>query len=1634
MSSRSHSRNWRPGGGRRRKSSRKQKIAGLAAVLFLLLSFGIWIIWPGSTTPVQFVSIVETGYEQQRLSPNSAALGDVEQLQTVFTGLNEQNSARVAAPVKTDLAKLKTDLADVPRNAALVVYCSVNAVAQIEKDDVLDLQLLSGSGDADTSLRSLLDTLLESSPASVVLLLDVSQTRPGLTTGVLANDNVAVVRHILESAKDGDAKDHPYRRLTVICSAASGERNWPVISRTPQTTAPAEPGSPATPDRISFSGTAFGHAVAQAFQDGKAETIGDLEAAIRSSVDAKSFGGTQTIARFDGGRTASSASLLTQVVYKAPASESAEKTEEPAAAEGDAPAAESTASRPRDATPSEKMAALWKQRDELREQGIAAAVAWREWLNLQQLLLSADLALRQNDDDTFARCHDSADALIRTIQKTVGGATSSVVSRELQELRLWVQPPLAEDTSDKDAGGAENRTRPPDPRGVMDQVTSAQEGDRLTPARDYFAEDRNRLQFIDWLVGDHLQELAASFDQLPAEQRTEAIQQWPAFLKNLNRSGAWRSDEWPHELVALNELFPRAQSSSRALSLLSKILTARRQTLRLATGFASGGEHLRAAAWNRIQTNIEQALIRTTAAERWLAVGDEALTLAEKQLDEANRILGEAQTTAATINRDQAVLDAKHAELPALLELLAQQQERVVLSGNELTSASQISDATGGAAVNVRSFPQAVLNSTNLQGSFDDMVALSEPQGSPVGVDDQVTRFTRLRSVAEGMFASASRGSLAVDQQFDVLNDPWVSFEQREQISLALQKVSPSGGTRSQGMSETGLWMAFWSIRALSATGYSDADTELWTLWSQLVADLQRDEASDGRTIDAIKSRVVLGTRLRSAWNSLLSGQDTEAPALLTSEEDFRSLIQDDLQRHSSVGDYAQRLRQLFDLRAARPVSALAAISKRLETSDAGSVTVPIAGVPEGDSIYVFSELMRPEGARQDPGDGRWKTLHPAADNLLRLSVASSGSSHLKQVAPVVIVRVDAYGIVQETTSLTVFPATDPSLWDIAFYSGNKKILSRIGANGKLLELIPKTPADAPLPLSVRLVRPPGDIMPQADVQIFVRDENSELTEIGAKRTVSFSETDNEAAIPLLPPAEGQAPPAAAAAAPAAPQFLISHGLQFRVTPLSPAGKSATVQVDVYPDPYGADQYVVRPTPQYDASSRTLSIPLRRNTILDESVLRPAKLPVDVKLNRGLQNLVEVPFSGLADLESEQIARITFQPQIEQELRGGNSDLEFSVSAAGVPAAWRWKLSRSGNPELLQGEHPSIHADLQLLNPDAVKAQWLNNELLLGADWKTAEFRGEVEIHGGTESLGSGNEYLVRVEVLQGNNSRTSYPLIKLRGPRVSSAIVRPGEGVGWLLSTDTKLPEVDFSDFRTRLGEGRFTLRSTLRQTEPPADLGSDDAAFTFDVSEPEIVQIELPRNDQDVTKTLRGSVRVRDDQSGIKSVAVGFDEGKLKEIPLPESGGVFEPEQQARFEFPPADLGSLVPPVPPNQRQRNQQTAELYVKVTNRVGLFVQDSRRVLLYREPGPEMKETRPNLGAVVVTFSSRAVFDVELKGPTPGMKKSPGKGGSVTFSDLQPGTYDLTWKNSYTKKSGSKSGIKITEGSVTVAAE
>lgn len=1596
MASSSRNRNWRAGrkGDRKKRDSANSGQLGLWAVLLLLAGVLVWVMWPRPVTQVHLF-VVGNGPANQPddeadLPWIQIATADNAAVSETFETLAERFSyivqGRWVSP--GDFKSLPAEQLPGPKSVAVVfLHAHPNSVSEGSPPRLTFDFCVQGM---KLSFEELVKKLTANGCRDVLLLLELSQGLPELLPGRLSLDSVALIEAELKHVEGA----YPDLRLQVLTSTAARRSSLPYVENLPEASDLYKAGY--GPQIMTRS--LFAEEVNQVLRQGTARTLPELIAQVTRQVEtaSKEFSPSaqQTPQLLSVGKQLQQAIRLFHDNYKL-ASTIAEPEEdsvpEEAASNGnDAPSPEA---------PLPPLELLKQFRQQVAEstgpQGLSD-LTLQDWFELQRLTERAEAFLALGDRQQFRRTLDRGD---RRLRELAAPAMRDGSSEGSERWRQWIVPVDLET-----AGRAD----------MFDDVIAEAntESDSRSPKLvEKFRESSEREALLSAFLA-RLQVLEEDLND-PSPEALERRQTWltdarKLFTERLSRKSGWRETEWPQQFLLATDLLQNARFDWTAahFDVFILLIRVRTEALQLAWGFdAAGARTLDRAAHLQISAKLREVLRRATAAERWFLIGAPAVVMMEQEAGLAESTLKEIRDSLREARRRSTLQGRTRQAILTRLEEFALQQEQQTLSANEIQS---LSERTIDQLLEFDSqyFPRASFSQETLVQRGSDWLELTQP--FPLAPTPQ--QLTKFENLLRTLVAESSS-------------------------SLNSEPATPGGVLGEQvdfsrwlRHSQQGIWLSFWSIRALQAIDSPQANIrplmESWKRYLELWSN------SEAQPSEIIGRRLELEQQLRQAWRE--SGSSPLYPREPIDTEQVQQIVREDLERHArTAGErYAVRLGQLFP--GAERTSVSRGLSERLqELRIREGVSQLELEAAVGTNLMFYPDKVQIDDSRFEQLHGWQKGAWYGPQQPIRIRTKDDFSGEARPI----LVTLDSEGIVQEYAVPEIREQFQVQGWDVRFSSGTVLMRANDIAEGEKQLLLPPVTGAEPLPVHVELVSPQNTFTASVLVKLMLLDEVGNPTRAlwPEFREVQLDPQTRRATLPLLaPPVEGasQPPPAATPAA-----IDLSRGLAFLVKPVDAAAGDQAAMIRVrmtYVDPL--EDYLELGQPEFDLERQLLTLSVRRRPVIAPERFPPEAIGVEMHFSPRLDGLRRDPAPKNPEVSpAGQIFETRFDAGIDEVIRqqergdsatedafSDGQGMEFSLSVLGMQDAVRWRLGRSLNIERigsrlgrgigLPGSDAELRIGSQLVNPedDGVLSQYYEGMLVLTKNWDKSLLHLPIELHGYKGRNDSPN--LLQLSLRAENANR---PVEIARHQGISDAYerqvqVNPGEGGGWnftIASQRFSQPGLNYKD-RYNLPEGRHRFQVRLLDEGTAQELVTAETTFIFEDSPPRIIWDQDNLKQSLVTTPYHGRISVEDLQTDVHGVWVGFDPEALKPVNLLRG----KSQGRSRIDALPFTIERDDYPMIPVEEGRDvRKTAKLLIRAVNGVGLEQIVEREIVLI-QPAPKMEDSStPPKGKVIIMVTSTADHEVKLEGEGGEFAKDRFKR-TTEFNNVPAGKYTLSWKN------------------------
>lgn len=1587
-------RSWRPANKRSERDRRKRTVILLVTVLVcLIVAILVPVLLPKEPA-VEFVCLSVPEQDAQVSGfpvtfDSSTSVGQ-QQLKDPFQALHDLNPSRVKSPA---FAENLLSLKDVAKSGEkLVLYCGLEPFVELDNGTQKPVLKLRESEGATSTFSALLQVLKDSSASQILLLVDPVSRAPSLVHGDHKVDVVPLIEQAVQEAA--------IRNMVVICACDRQQQSWPYVTGFSDQALliDASLAELDVPKRFnSFQGTAFAHFIREAILNSTCGSASELFQFLTDNVSPwveSTYGQSQTVLMFPQKSSSIDRELLARIQWPTEADlgtnqddQENDTSESNTSSESESPTAES--SKPQlKKTPNDLAADLRDRWQQLKNRKQISAAAPAEWMQLNAIVLSAESALRQGDEVQFNDMYSKAGRSIDQIEnklRTVASFHNGV------DLAPWFGSGPASTEEFSTDSFADTFSE------AFDKQTP-----RLFP-RELSRPGIARQKFADWMIDDLLK-LAEIVETKSSVEQKKLITQRSVFIQKLNELG-WPKEDWPEHFFAVETVLSQADHEwhVQALKPLTRLIKLRQNILQISTGKISLQETslqrspgkateyqpLRRAVWQNASNEISSTLQRLLACERWLAIGPSGYRMAMKSLDEAEASINRIKDQVQLEQQLMSVQDRQRTDLPLQIQFLAQQMEQVPLSKNELLSAETMADTIlSGKRGAQEAFPAALLKPSGIgTQEIEAMFALTRSfEREAVQTEDK-----RHQGILDAYFANRVTAAVSSRERQRLLQIPMLI----PQHGVILSGFSGDQKELIDQRQDSGIWLGFWSTRLLMAFTRSD-QTETWNQWKALIAATRNDSIEEQRT-----ARLRLMRSLQVAWNQSYSELADQLPSsLYVTTEDSAKLIGDALLQRAKV-DASNRVffKRYANRIAGRSFTApdLSLECPELKALDENNdVSLKIAATG-AKYLYVSRtelELQSPQTELQED----WYRLPASSAN--ELVFHSSGGITVPVV--IVIAAVDDAGHVLLHRAMTIVPNGRTS-WQVAFLNtdGTEQVLRE-----RDLELSPSTrdpldpTKDQPTSLRLQITQRDG-VAKEIDVQCF----NLSDKPFWATPQRLILDGNNSVFLPLSPAAGGQTD-----ASPAVPLlFDVTNGFRIEITPVNVIG-AETTSIPVLPKLAVPSKFAVRPVPEYDPIRQELSFQIDR--VANSGIASRQKVPVQVHFSPALEILKTdsgSPTSVLNLPERGQVFRYEFDSGIRQSFslnpqHPEQSELEFSVSVAGIPQAWRWRLTENGIRSMSDDEF-FVRGEIKVANLKEAVPVANRSKIIIGENWKQAKLDANVFLHGGNFS-GDQQPWKLDLRVENMVNRQQISVLsdpIDIQRRWNQSVTIAPGEAGAWNFSITSQPYGIQGLQLPLfGLQDGSFDLIVRLTQGDNRDQAVEHRTPFVFDGTGPVISQDDIQTQSEiSVTQDLKGTITASDLESDVIGIRIGMSEDKLSPVRIDQGA-----ETSGEFTIRAAEKSF---PVIRRSEQTEYADADLIAEITNGAGLKTLIKKRLTFSAAALPMKKAAAQPAkpGSVIFIWPTQTKYKVTLEGPK-AFKKVLSGSGSVEFADVPPGKYRLKW--------------------------
>lgn len=1562
MATSKENRSWKAGRKGVRKKTAKPQVAGLFIALGVLGALLIWLIWPRPVVSVRlYVLAAEEGSDHpERGARYATAAVDSAAVHSAFSDLAEQ-VVSVAAANRLSVSEFKSLRPQEMNIQGGVGILFLNAHSRVSPDHPGPLLFEFGSERDVISYAELVAKFREAGVRELILLVEGAHEFPGFDSGILANEGPGLLQ--IETERLGEV--HPGFSVTVVSSTSPLSSSYPYLIPAKGIAGLDELNA----DREIIRGTVFGQSVAAVFREGAFQTLPELTQQIASRVEkyvSDTFRGEQKPQVFASLKRPEPVILFPEptgaLALAAPPVQAAGEAETTPAKEPVENAADSK-------TPVQKLVDYRTDVQELFNGPTRSAISIGDWRQLNALAGDLKYELDHGNLQQFQAFLDEGQ---RYLVQVRSATDSTQLTSEFREIQEWISPVSFENG---DAGLLFNEFL---------QLVNEGEESRSPQLVERLKSAETRQQ----LVASFLSSLQIAQEDLGVNS-TEATQQrltqradWALFFQRLFKKTGWRKAEWPQHFLIAEELLQRTESEWKTSQFAAflKLQRARAEALQLAAGWSrNGAERLSATTYHEIQGSLQQILISSTAAERWFLLGESAASMRDKRLFEAEKSLAALRQALNQDEEKQQFLVDYRRKIFDAVEPLALQHDAVMLSSEELQTLAgmQLESLSDFPATN---FPQASF-SQNL--SRDDAIALLQlttyltPESSQQQLNESesgLNRFRRLVPTAE---------------------------------------VGPAAAEFSGASYHQGIWLGFWSIRALQTLSSNVETAELTKAWRALVAAVANSEDSS----QIASKRTKLAAELKTQWNRI--EQEPLASFESVPVAKVSELISQDLQRHAQLAgtQYSSRVQQLFGFPSSGTKTfRLQAPAEELKVDD--GVCRLNFELPTDSQVWFYPAGVRLENSRLRDLDG-WQTgTWDQAQQTLKTTADFTGS------AQPILAIVDSQGIVQDAQKLNVGVAFQVTGWNVRFLSNNVRLDEvDLPDNLKLLKLPPNT-GKAPLPVTVQLLQPENSFAKSVLVNMATLNELGEPGKFlwPQYQELALDPKTRSTVIPLVPPptAEGVSPVAAPMEG-----FDFTNGLAIMIRAQNQSAQADDVVLRVTPRYFNPlDHYLQVGDPEFDQERHKLFVPVRRRANIPASAFAEAKIAAELNFSRELDGYSLTPAPKRPEIpESNEILEGAFAPAINDAIRKSESEigtdrLEFGLSAGGLENVAKWRLGQSLEMERIgyarrgsdsAGNRTEIRIGMNLVNPpDAgVQVHNLDGLMVLGDKWRTAVLDLPLELYGYQAESARASRLELGLRK-QGSTDPLTLASLSVRDAYQRKVSLSPKEPGLWLLTIEShphgKFGVNLFENFGVT--EGRHSLHATLKDENSGAVIGAYQADLMIEDTAPSIEWKQENPPEVFTNQNYNGFLSIGDPQTGLASIEVGLSQETMVQIPLKDLKG-----DKRTLKIPFTIEKSSYPEISAKEVPVSKRMTIL-ANATNRIGMVGQLSKNnIITLTQPAAVMTVDPASItGTLLLQLPKTGVRELVLAGAGGKVeRKLPIAKDSARFDDLPQGNYTLTWK-------------------------
>ncbi|MBL8816358.1 MAG: hypothetical protein JNL58_10025 [Planctomyces sp.] len=1654
-------RSWRPERSIPRRRERKLKLFLAVGLLTALVLALVYMIWTPPVQPVRFVSLSPSGVR--------VSLGDVLPLPEDlgakanihrFEALMQASQAAEPSLIR-DSQKLESlqSLQSLKAGSEerLLLYCSLKArVSARSGEPSLEFGFDEGDKSNWDTAQSFFGSLTSSQyfprPRLLVVLLELENQGLGIHRDSSGSDTFRLLEKVIQDLNEPG--------LVVVTACGNGERSWEYLTEKsvsqPKAATEESAGAaiPVAVPRVVYNGTAFGHFACEVVVDNKANTVQELFQELRDRVQsyvAETYRTDQTVKMLTAKGESSGAELFAGIKppvradynsrlrpsptdsgldQTAKAGEEAGSSEsEQKQTDGDgAKAAETTEAEP---TREERITLLWNALPAADSD--AAAFPFDLWICQSALLRAEQLLLHQRlDESDLAR--EFADKQLAALNRKLTRLHENTIADQVESsvtLKSWLglqlnQSLTAQQVAECDA--------------LLEALKAPESRPDLIPADKKTAAFQNQL--VTYLIRrvDETAPLAeARSEQLLILKK---VLTHPAFA-DLNSRGRTSLP-----FTTLRHLVQADRSTTDGwsrLKMILRLLEARRQAIAIAVGAdpVNGSSLIGKELWHQLLNSgdgsgrpLQSLLTRLTSVESWLALGETGEARAEVLLRQAENDIAELVRVLRARQGFENFAGSQRVMIPYLVQFYASLDEQMDVSAAVLEGV----DRTGRIAL-----------PGDRRKAMLELTAKIASQDSSPEVTDRLNEhlsglWKELNDKAASGFVGTSRMTSAEHRNLELI-PPFQAYASRP---LPGFRPAFAGDDTAElpALRNTGLWMGFWSIRLLECLGTSSGETDLlWNQWDELKLALQHEltsSKSNERTgtdrtsspvapasplepSPAIAIRAKLFSELREAWLQLENESVGSDDLQTVTQQDFGPVVQAFLEKRRAFDwEIRTQYRMSADSAAALP----AVIRSANETLVADGMTPMTLGVeiqspPEPCQLLLHAPGFHVAGDNA-PSDVWQKladvTSESAQSHLKFQLIRDDGAGALTSTQDAELLVVSDQDQILERKKILILPRLKTEWRLDVRHKGAPVELLELGRGRRQLTLPPSVSQAA---LDLQLTRTMGTA-DRVRVELFEVDidGNVLVDPLIWRQELVLEAGKNSLTLPMIPAATAPAaavPPAAANPTSTNPSVVpagalstdLEHGFALRLTSIIPELEAANAPADstmlqVMLKCSGIEAYVALPQVSYNAVSRMLEIQLFRQ--VNDSVLRPAKLPVEVHFSPQLRRLLPELTGHLREdiAAGGEVFRFQFSDGIKQMPEEGAI---FAVSVGGVPYAWGWKLTADEGVVPL-GDLAGTELLVTLDYAD-IKAINSTNKLLFGEDALTekAMLTPRVHLFGKTWDVGQPPALeLGIVSVYPELPEKSLYQVAEVDGRWKQSKAFAPGENGAWNVSTATTSwgPDRGFLLVENGWRSGQYELRAYLTRRDQNSTV-QEDLPFVVDVTEPLVPEVQIQGRDdegripfdQPLKILLSGVV---DPESGVMAIEAGCEEQKLSRVwpPLPNTKAIdrttsipIEVSSNAFGEF---EAG---------EKDINRPLT-VFVKLINSAGQSTVVKREIRVFR-PGMMTKES-----AEPVPFSLTLQITETVQGTIvarlDNLPAREGKAGEVIqFRNLTEGQHRISWK-------------------------